>query len=653
MTPQLPHDSVVPPDAAELPAESGAVEDTPQPPASDATAEPPTSEAPAATDEAEELSQAELEQLIDEYSGEAAPTTGEIRQSTVVKVTSDGIVVDLGMKSEGVVPLGEFTDEEENITAQPGDSIEVLVEASQARDGYIPCSSEGAHRLKLWEQVERAHREQEKVRCRATRRVRGGLEVEINLPGAHARRRPLTAFMPGSQVDLRPVRHWEGFLSRTLTARVIRLNRHRGNVVVSRRVLLEKEQVQRKKLLEEVIKEGAELKGTVKNLTDYGAFVDLGAWTACCTLPNISYRRLTHPSEALASGQELTFKVLKVEKKKGRISLGLKQLEPDPWTGVAAKYRTGERVRGRVTHLLDYGAFVEVEPGLEGLIHVSEMSWTRRVRHPSEVLNEGDWVEAAILDVQPAEKRLSLGLRQTEPDPFQAIAAKFPPGSVVEGTVKSLTDFGAFIELEPGVEGLVHLSELSWKKKLKKPSEVLKRGQPVQAKVLRGGRAQPALEPEPERPDARPLGHLRQPRPRGQVRPRPRYSPRRLRRVRGAGRGGGRFVPHLRIAHRRGRGQGRGGVRVQSYQVEPQRAPDRVEPESDGAGNGAARPEGIPRRPAALHRHLAGDSGVERVQLRDGKILRVLASGAIMPPRWQPEKAVGFLPSVEGETTLV
>ncbi|MCH7985696.1 MAG: S1 RNA-binding domain-containing protein [Acidobacteria bacterium] len=516
MTPQLPHDSVVPPDAAELPAESGAGEDTPQPPASDATAEPPTSEAPAASDEAEELTQAEpqppasdataepptseapaasdeaeeltqaeLEQLIDEYSGEAAPTTGEIRQSTVVKVTSDGIVVDLGLKSEGVVPLGEFTDEEENITAQPGDSIEVLVEASQARDGYIPCSSEGAHRLKLWEQVERAHREQEKVQCRATSRVRGGLEVEINLPGAHARRRPLTGFMPGSQVDLRPVRHWEGFLNRTLTVRVIRLDRHRGNVVVSRRVLLEEEQVQRKKLLEEVIKEGAELKGTVKNLTDYGAFVDLGGVDGLLHITDISYRRLTHPSEALASGQELTVKVLKVEKKKGRVSLGLKQLEPDPWTGVAAKYRTGERVRGRVTHMTDYGAFVEVEPGLEGLIHVSEMSWTRRVRHPSEVLNEGDWVEAAILDVQPAEKRLSLGLRQTEPDPFQAIAAKFPPGSVVEGTVKSLTDFGAFIELEPGVEGLVHLSELSWKKKLKKPSEVLKRGQQVKAKVLR------------------------------------------------------------------------------------------------------------------------------------------------------------------------
>jgi len=255
--------------------------------------------------------------------------------------------------------------------------------------------------------------------------------------------------------------------------------------VVSRRLLLEEEQKQRKKLLEEVLKEGAVLPGTVKNITEYGAFVDLGGIDGLLHITDISHRRLTHPAEAVQTGQKVQVKVLKVEKETERISLGLKQLEPDPWQDVAKKYPAGERVRGRVTHLVDYGAFVELEPGVEGLIHVSEMSWTKRVKHPSEILTEGDLVEAAVLDLQPREQRISLGLRQTLPDPFKAIVQRFPPGSVVKGRVKSLTEFGAFIELEPGVEGLAHLTELSWDKKLKTPAQVLKRGQEVDAKVLK------------------------------------------------------------------------------------------------------------------------------------------------------------------------
>lgn len=478
MSPDPPKDSLVPSEALEAMPE----------------------EKPAA----EELDAAELEELIDQYSGEAAPATGEIRTATVVNFTSDGVVVDLGIKSEGLVPLAEFTDENGQPTIQPGETIEVLLEGSQVREGYLPCSSEGAHRLKLWDQVETAFREKHKVRCHVVRRVKGGLEVEINLPGAHPGRRPLSAFLPGSQVDLRPVRHWEGFLGRDLPARILKLNRRRGNIVVSRRVLLEEEQAQRQKLLEEVLKEGAVLTGTVKNLTDYGAFVDLGGLDGLLHITDISYRRISHPSEVLSPGDQVRVKVLKLAREKQRISLGMKQLEPDPWQDAAKKYPVGERVRGRVTHLVDYGAFVELEPGVEGMIHISEMSWTKRIRHPSQVVNEGDWVEAAVLDVQPAEQRISLGLRQTEPDPFQAVAERYPPGSVVRGRVSSLTEFGAFIELEPGIEGLVHLSELSWDKKVKKPSQVLKRGQEVDAKVLkvdvlnrRLGLSLKDLEPDP------------------------------------------------------------------------------------------------------------------------------------------------------------
>ena len=459
-----PQESVVPPETAEVTPEVAPVE-----------SEPGANE---------ELGTAELEQLLDQYS-ETAITSGEIRPATVVNLTADGVVVDLGLKSEGLVPLTEFSDEKGQPTIQPGAQIEVLIEGHEPKEGYVPCSSEGAHRLKLLREVESAYREQRKLTGRVTGRVKGGLQVEINLPGAHPGRRPLDAFMPGSQVDIRPVRHWEGFLNRDLPCRILKFNRRRGNLVVSRRLLLEAEQAQRKKLLEEVLKEGAVLPGTVKNLTDYGAFVDLGGIDGLLHITDISHRRLTHPAEALQSGQAVQVKVLKVDKEKERISLGMKQLEPDPWQAAPKKYPVGERVRGRVTHLVDFGAFVELEPGVEGMIHVSEMSWTKRVKRPSEVLNEGDLVEAAVLDLQAREQRISLGLRQTLPDPFKAIAERFPPGSVVKGRVKSLTEFGAFIELEPGVEGLAHLTELSWDKKLKKPGQVLKRGQDVDAKVLK------------------------------------------------------------------------------------------------------------------------------------------------------------------------
>ncbi len=451
-------------------------------------AEPPvpaesleTAEAP----EVEDLSPVELEQLLDEYSPQAAPTTGEVRQATVVKFTEDGVVVDLGLKSEGILPLAEFTDEQSNPTTQPGDFVEVLLEGGTTTEGYVPCSSEGAHRLKLWDEVERAYHEREKVRCKVVERAKGGYEVEINLPGAHPGRRPLSAFLPGLQVDLRPVRNWEGFIGKEIPCRVLKLNRRRGRVVVRRRTLLEEEQALRQKLLDEVLKPGAIITGTVKNLTDYGAFIDLGGIDGLLHITDISYRRLSHPSDALQPEDEVRVQVLKVDKEKGRISLGMKQLEPDPWQDVVKKYPTGQRVRGRVTHLVDYGAFVELEPGVEGLIHVSEMSWTRRVKHPSDILKPEDWLEAVVLDVQTGEKRISLGLRQTQADPFERAPKRYPVGQVVRGRVRTLTDFGAFVEVEPGIEGLVHHSELSWDRGVKKPAQVLKRGQEVTAKVLK------------------------------------------------------------------------------------------------------------------------------------------------------------------------
>jgi small subunit ribosomal protein S1 len=495
MSPDVPENlPTVPPNGIEEPvAEDPAPESAAAEPlmvaetteTAEASEVPEPAEPAEAEAEAADLSPADLEQLLDEYSPQAAPLSGEMRLATVVKQIEDGVVVDLGLKSEGIVPTAEFTDEQGNLTIQPGDSIEVLLEGGTTVEGYIPCSSEGAHRLKLWDEVERAHKEKEKVRCKVVERAKGGYTVEINLPGALPGRRALSAFLPGSQVDLRPVRNWEGFIGREIPCRVVKLNRRRGRVVLSRRLLLEEENAVKQKLLEEVLKPGAVITGTVKNLTNYGAFIDLGGIDGLLHITDISYRRLSHPSDVLQPEDEVRVQVLKIDKEKQRISLGMKQLEPNPWDDAASKYPTGQRVRGRVTHLVDYGAFVELEPGLEGLIHVSEMSWTKRVKRPSEILKPDDWVEAVVLDLQKGEKRISLGLRQTQTDPFQLVPQRYPVGRVVKGRVRSTTEFGAFVELAPGVEGLVHKSELSWDRSVKSPSQFLKRGQEVTAKVLK------------------------------------------------------------------------------------------------------------------------------------------------------------------------
>lgn len=427
----------------------------------------------------------ELEQLIEQYSAEVAPSAGEIREGVVVGVLPDGVVVGIGLKTEGFVPLDEVRDHAGNIAVEAGDRIEVLVESNEVQDGYLRVSAERAERHRVWDELERLHEAEAKVCGKVIERIKGGLVVELHLPAIARVRRPVRAFLPGSQVDLRPVRHWEGLLGRDIFGRIIRLNRRRGNIVFSRRLLLEEEQARRKKLLEEELKEGALVKGTVKNLTDYGAFVDLGGIDGLLHISDMAWRRVTHPADVVRVGDELKLKVLKFDRAKQRISLGLKQLQPNPWAQVPQKYAIGTRIRGRVVSLVDYGAFVELEPGVEGLIHISEMSWAQRVRRADQVVKLGDGVEAVVLDVQPVEQRISLGLRQTEPDPFQEVAARHPEGSLVRGRVRNLTDFGAFVEIEPGVEGLIHVSDLSWSKKVKRPEDVVEVGQEVEVKVLK------------------------------------------------------------------------------------------------------------------------------------------------------------------------
>ncbi|MBI4463035.1 MAG: 30S ribosomal protein S1 [Acidobacteria bacterium] len=444
--------------------------------------EPLANSSEPALDEAEAT---DLEQLIEQYSGEAVTSAGEIRQGTVISISEDGVVVDLGLKSEGLVPLSELSDVSGQALVQPGDTIDVLVESKELREGYLPVSAESAERRRVWDELERLYCEAAKVRLRVVERTKGGLLVQLDLSAIGPVRRPVHAFLPGSQVDLRPVRHWEGLLGRKLSGRIIRLNRRRGNIVLSRRLLLEEEQARRKKLLEEELKEGAVIKGTVKNITDYGVFVDLGGMDGLLHVSDLAWRRVSHPSEVVRVGDELMVKVLKLDPAKKRISLGLKQLQPDPWLQVPQKYAVGTRVRGRVVSLVDYGAFVELEPGVEGLIHISEMSWTQHVRRPAQVVNLGDWVEAVVLDLQPNEQRISLGLRQTEPDPFQDVIGRHPVGSTVRGRVRSLTEFGAFVEIEPGIEGLLHLSDLTWSKKVKRPEELLRRGEEIEVKVLK------------------------------------------------------------------------------------------------------------------------------------------------------------------------
>jgi small subunit ribosomal protein S1 len=415
------------------------------------------------------------ENLLDDYSHFAPPAADEVLQGTVLGITGKDVIVDFGYKSEGLVPIEQFQSPSGEITVQPGDVVDVMIDhGGEQPEGYVLLSHTRAARLRVWDNLEKAHQEQLVISGRVLGRVKGGLAVDVGVK----------AFMPGSQADPRPVHNLDALVGQDIPVKIIKLNRRRGNVVVSRKMAVEEEINLRKSATLEHLSEGAVVTGVVKNLTDYGAFIDLGGIDGLLHVTDMSYGRVAHPSELLHVGDEVTVKVLKFDRSKERVSLGMKQIEPDPWETVSERYPVNHRVIGRVVNVTDYGAFVELEPGVEGLIHISEMTWSRRMKHPSKVVKPGDQVEAVILEVHPKERRVSLGLKQLEPNPWTTIDSRYSVGSVVEGRVRNMTDFGAFIEIEEGIDGLVHVSDLSWTKRVKHPSEVLKKGQIVQAVIL-------------------------------------------------------------------------------------------------------------------------------------------------------------------------
>jgi len=398
---------------------------------------------------------------------------GEVVKGTVVKVTPTEVIVDVGFKSEGIIPIEEFIDETGQVAAQPGDTVDVLLERTEDREGYVVLSREKAEKMKIWDEVEKAYQDRKVVIGRVIERIKGGLAVDIGV----------RAFLPGSQIDVRPVRNLDALRGQELRMRVIKVNKKRGNIVLSRKALLEEENAEKKKTTLDTLVEGKVLRGTVKNLTDYGAFIDLGGIDGLLHITDMSWGRVTHPSEVVHVGDEIDVIVLKYDAGTERVSLGHKQIVPDPWTNVIERYPQGIRVTGKVVSLTDYGAFIELEPGVEGLIHVSEMSWSKRVKHPSKILNQGDQVEAMVLGVDPGARRISLGLKQVETNPWHELTGRYPVGTTITGKVRNLTEFGAFVEVEDGIDGLIHISDMSWSK-IKHPSEVLKKGDTVEAQVL-------------------------------------------------------------------------------------------------------------------------------------------------------------------------
>ena len=401
---------------------------------------------------------------------------GEILRGTVISVGKDYAIVDIGYKSEGQVPLEEFRGADGQITVAPGDVVDVLLESRENDAGMVVLSKEKADRFKVWDEISAACERDELIEGTISARVKGGLSVTI--------RGGVKAFLPGSQVDLRPVRNLDAFLGQAFKFKVIKFNKKRGNIVLSRRVLLEKERAALKESTLERLKEGQIVEGIVKNLTEYGAFIDLGGIDGLLHITDMSWGRVNHPSEMFQVGDHVRVKVLKFNADTERVSLGLKQITEDPWSRAAEKYIPGTVVRGKVVSLKDYGAFIELEEGIEGLVHISEMSWTRRVKHPSKVVAVGDQVEAVVLDVDVKQNRISLGMKQLEPNPYEQLTEKYPPGTVVKGKVRNIADFGIFVEIEEGIDGLVHISDMSWTQRVKHPSELFQKGDDVEAVLL-------------------------------------------------------------------------------------------------------------------------------------------------------------------------
>jgi small subunit ribosomal protein S1 len=417
----------------------------------------------------------EAEERMEDWYREGASTEfeeGEVVHGRVVHIGSSEVLVDVGYKSEGAIPIEEF--HRSGSLPKVGDEIEVYLESKEDAEGLIVLSKDKADKIKVWDAITRAHEKGAPVEGKIVEVVKGGLAVDVGVK----------AFLPGSQVDLRPVKNLTSMLGQTIRAKVIKLNRRRGNVVLSRRTLLEEEREEKKKHTLEVLGEGMVLTGTVKNITDYGAFIDLGGIDGLLHVTDMSWGRVGHPSEIFQVGDQVEVVVLHFDRESGRVSLGYKQKSSDPWERVEQTYAPGTKTRGKVVSLTNYGAFVELEAGVEGLVHVSEMSWTRRVRHPSKLVNVGDEVDVVVLDVNKQAKRISLGMKQVEADPWATIDERYRPGTRMMGKVRNLTDFGAFIELEPGVDGLLHISDISWTRSVGHPSEVLKKGQEIETQIL-------------------------------------------------------------------------------------------------------------------------------------------------------------------------
>ena len=476
------------PEPREQPAEQAP---TPNAAPAEASAEstPETATAPAeisAQAETAEPSEAEetapMGELIDQYAApQPGPTEGETLEGRVIAVTDLGVVVDIGAKSEGLVPAQEFVELGGVIPFGAGQTIDVE-RLHEHKEGYILLSHIRARRRRVWQDIERSYREHIALSGKVVDRIKGGLVVDIGV----------RAFLPASQLELRPARDLDVWKDREIPVRVLKLNRKRGNVVVSRRVILEEEQRAQREALMASLVEGAVVTGKVKNITDYGVFVDLGGLDGLLHVSDLVWGRVSHPSEVVTAGHEIEVVILKFDKEKLRISLGRKQLLPDPWLTVPDRFPVGTRLHGRVVGVTDYGAFIQIEPGVEGLVHVSEMSWSKRAKHPSKIVKVGDEVDVVVLDVKPEQHRISLGLKQTLTDPWEAVAEKYPVGALVTGRVRNLTDFGAFVEIEEGIEGLIHVSDISWTERVKHPGEKFKKGETVEAKVLK-------LDPEHRR----------------------------------------------------------------------------------------------------------------------------------------------------------
>jgi len=401
-------------------------------------------------------------------------TEGEVVQGTVVSVTDQGVIIDIGYKCEGIVPREEFANPDGSLKVNVGDRVDVLIKSLENSEGYVVLSRSDAVRIQTWANIERAHAENKTIKGRVIERIKGGLRVDIN---------GIQAFLPGSQVDVRPVRNLDSFKGKEIEAHVVKFNKKRSNIVLSRKSAIEQETTARKTETLAKLDEGYIVEGQIKNITEYGAFVDLGGIDGLLHVTDMSWGRVQNPAEVFKVGETVQVKVLKLDRNKERISLGYKQLTPDPWSVVPELFSKGQRVRGRVSNVTDYGAFVELGDNIEGLIHVTEMTWSKRIKHPSKIVSAGQEVEVVILDVDIANRRISLGLKQIEPNPWDTLTERYAVGQRVRGKVRNLTDFGAFVEIEDGIDGLVHVSDISHTKRIKHPSEALKKGQEIEAVI--------------------------------------------------------------------------------------------------------------------------------------------------------------------------